>query len=451
MDQLVRVCRDLWLFAPSNENGRAHTGRDELEALAAGKRKRHMQAMALEPAQKNTGANCLCPVAAACTYGRHTACGCQPTTIQRAQPYSMHCETAGILYTGGVSEQASEMKLSALSLAAFLKADLPLLVNAVTRGGELDVWLALQSKKVTRKGAEAHKGVRFIADVRATMMSRGVFHAFAKVQLRRDRLHDATLPGDQTVPPYLAPRPLSRLLAFVQQYGATLSPGQQQEVGRSMLQMCVLHSGHLAQAWAQAKLKKHPCLGGVLRMMLEEMMLKEQWDISRLEEPACDWPKDLIGMAITAGELRANDALHGYLHPSLADCAKQTPTGFPPVPPTCEGYLATWASNDSKRVKEFSLAPCMPLGRIESLGEGSNNNASSSLRQEQECKAPDDVARHLQRQIKAAKKMLDDAMQAKDNAAARDAEQCHHISLLLAGEPNAYKGTLQYPTLCGQS
>lgn len=437
LDELVRVCRDLWLDAPSNQTGRAHRGRAELEDLASGKRKRHQEAMALEPERKNTGANCLCPPSAVCVYGRHSACACQPTTIQRAQPYAMHCERAGTLFNASESksDQASEMAMSAKSLATFLQADLPQLVSAVTSGGEIDVWLALQSKKVIRQGTEEHKGVRFISDVRANMMSRGVFHAFAKVKLRRHRLHEGTLPGDQAVPPYLAPKPLMRLLAFVQQYGATLSPSQQQEVGRSMLQMCVLYSGPLTEAWAHAKLKKHPCLGGVLRMMLEEMMLKEQWDINRLEEPACDWPKDLIGLHIAAGELHASDALHGYLHSSLASCGEQTPTGFAPVPATCEGYLATWASDGSKHVKALSLAPCSPLQPLESLSCDSNN-AASELQQQQESNASDAIERHLQRQVNAAEKQLHEAMQAKEKAAVLDAELCHHISLLLAGERN---------------
>lgn len=85
--------------------------------------------------------------------------------------------------------------------------------------------------------------------MRANMMARNVFYPHWVAEAHRGGVQQISIPTDQGVAPYLAEKPRGRVMAFVQQYGAGLTPSRSAKVSSGMLLAAAGCSHRLFGRW----------------------------------------------------------------------------------------------------------------------------------------------------------------------------------------------------------
>jgi hypothetical protein len=217
-------------------------------------------------------------------------------------------------------------------------------------------------------------------------------------------------------------------------------------------------------AWCLHMAECHPCLTCVLRTMLDELKLGEQWDVCRVEEESqicapsqpihhpvpnakhlppftyhtsrqgshlprlpmrtqvcCDWLKDLVGIMITKGAVPRTAALQGFFDDALLKANGETSTGFPPVPVVCTNVLATWASHTGeKRVRLANVTPCEPnLDIYTKQGALASDVYSATTEHGERFPKESSKVQQAKKMVRLAKEMRDEAILAKVQSALR--------------------------------
>ena len=469
--ELIKYMRELWAEAPVNG-----TRADILAEVAA-----HVR----------SDKGCFCKPGSGCELGRAAQLRHVGVFTQRAQPPAYHLASK---LKDGVEQTTDEARYSAMALAGFVRdqRQMAALVKAAgDEGGEQDIVGVVHSRKGKGSDAGRDLGIYLIANVRATMFGRLLFSSvqhlrlhIASSQQRAADCQKIAIPGDPTRYPHLADEPTKRVLAFVTSpsLGGGLKPKERIEIVSAVL----AHSDHqlpcgerlvpkLAKAFSEYMVRQTPELKFVLPILMEEMGYAFRWNPSSTEEVPCEMAKLLLGRSTEAevelatvvlhrsaslplprphtritgsthapavvkmGLATEGELLRGRYHTSLAaahvcglERCEKTPTQMPAVPCSVHRCLAMYKTEDDVLMLRRGVylprmdvepvtatAATLGLGRASATGDAAEAGADRNAQ-----------LRHALANLRRARRLLDDANQARAAAADQVTYMERHLQSL---------------------